>query len=64
MLVFFWKGEEIFFVYFFQLILPLDDTPSFSVLYFVRFTENSSTSVGEHTDFDTYSSFNFTSDVF
>ena len=30
-------------------MLPLDNTPSFSVLYFVRFTENSSTSVGEHT---------------
>ena len=49
MLVLFWKGQEIFFVYFFKLILPLDNTPSFSVLYFVRFTENSSTSVGEHT---------------
>ena len=49
MLVLFWKGQEIFFVHFFKLILPLDNTPSFSVLYFVRFTENSSTSVGEHT---------------
>ena len=49
MLVLFWKGQEIFFIYFFKLILPLDNTPSFSVLYFVRFTENSSTSVGEHT---------------
>ena len=49
MLVLFWKGQEIFFIYFFKLMLPLDNTPSFSVLYFVRFTENSSTSVGEHT---------------